>query len=235
MAKNNIIKKSNSRKFQNKDWFFSAEGKPILKRKNDAKFIVFDSLDGSGNSTEAALLAQYLNKIGKKAFITKEPSSGLIGGLIKSQLNHVWKSSQLCLQLLFAADRAYHLEKEVIPLLKKGISVVSDRYFFSTIAYGNVEINDWEWLKKLNEKFLLPDLVFFLKVSPKTCIKRIQKNRFGTTLFEEEKFLEKVWKNYQKLSKEYKNTYIINGEGSINDVFEKIKIQISNEKYFKNY
>ncbi|MBC7074241.1 dTMP kinase, partial [Candidatus Parcubacteria bacterium] len=140
------------------------------KNPYKGKFIVFDSLDGAGNSTQVKLLADYLNKIGKKTHITKEPTSGLIGGLIKSQLTHDWKSSQICLQLLFSADRAYHLEKEVVPLLKRGINVISDRYFFSTLAYGNLEIKDLEWLIKINEKFLMPDLTFFLKVSPKVCI-----------------------------------------------------------------
>jgi len=209
--------------FKKKDWFYSLRGEPVLKRKNGAMFIVFDSLDGSGNSTEAALLAKYLNQIGKKAFVTKEPTSNLIGGLIKSQLNHDWKSSQICLQLLFSADRAYHLEKEIIPLLNKGISIISDRYFFSTFAYGNLEINDLDWLKKINEKFLFPDLTFFLKVSPKICIKRIKNNRPGTTLFEDEKILEKVWKNYQRLAKEFENIYILDGEKPAEQVFENIK------------
>lgn len=187
------------------------------------KFIVFDSLDGAGNSTQVKLLADYLNKIGKKTHITKEPTSGLIGGLIRSQLNHDWKSSQICLQLLFSADRAYHLEKEVIPLLKRGINVISDRYFFSTMAYGNLEINDLDWLIEINKKFILPDLTFFLKVSPKTCIERIKKDRFEITLFEKEKILEKVWKNYEVLAKKFKNVFVINGEQPIEKVFSQIK------------
>jgi dTMP kinase len=187
------------------------------------KFIVFDSLDGAGNSTQVKLLADYLNKIGKRTQITKEPTSYLIGGLIKSQLTHDWKSSQVCLQLLFSADRAYHLEKEVIPLLKKGINVISDRYFFSTMAYGNLEINDLDWLIEINKKFLLPDLTFFLKVSPKICIERIKKDRFEITLFEKEKILEKVWGNYQKLAKRFKNVYIIDGEREIEKIFKEIR------------
>jgi dTMP kinase len=202
----------------------------MKKNPYKGKFIVFDSLDGAGNSTQVKLLADYLNKIGEKTYITKEPTSGLIGGLIKSQLTGDWKSSQVCLQLLFSADRAYHLEKEVIPLLKRGINVISDRYFFSTMAYGNLEINDFDWLIEINKKFLLPDLTFFLKVSPKTCIQRIKKDRFEITLFEREKILEKVWQNYQKLSKRFKNVYIIDGEREIEKIFKEIKSIV--EKFF---
>jgi len=195
----------------------------MFKNSYKGKFIVFDSLDGAGNSTQVKFLADYLNKIGKKTHITKEPTSNLIGGLIKSQLTHDWKSSQVCLQLLFSADRDYHLEKEILPLLKKGINVISDRYFFSTLAYGNLEIKDLDWLIKINEKFLLPDLTFFLKVSPKICIERIKKDRFEITLFEKEKILKKVWQNYQKLAKRFKNVYIIDGEKPIEKVFAQIK------------
>lgn len=195
----------------------------MIKNYYPGKFIVFDSLDGAGNSTQVNILAKYLNRQGKKTYITKEPTSGLIGGLIKSQLTHDWKSSQICLQLLFSADRAYHLEKEIIPLLKRGINVISDRYFFSTMAYGNLEIKDLDWLIKINERFLLPDLTFFLKVSPKICIERIKKDRFEITLFEEEKKLEKVWRAYQKLAKKFENIYIIDGEEPIEKVFLEIK------------
>lgn len=195
----------------------------MQKNPFKGKFIVFDSLDGSGNSTQVKLLADYLNKIGRKTHITKEPTSGLIGGLIRSQLTHDWRSSQICLQLLFSADRAYHLEKEIIPLLRKGINVISDRYFFSTFAYGNLEINDLNWLIEINKKFILPDLTFFLKVSPKICIERIKRDRFEITLFEREEILKKVWRNYEKVAKKFKNIYVINGERSINEVFQDIK------------
>lgn len=201
----------------------------MIKNSYPGKFIVFDSLDGAGNSTQVKLLADYLNKIGKRTHITKEPTSGLIGGLIRSQLTHDWKSSQICLQLLFSADRAYHLEKEIIPLLKRGINVISDRYFFSTLAYGNLEINDLDWLIKINEKFLMPDLTFFLKVSPKICIERIKKERFEITLFEKEKILKKVWKNYEMVAKRFKNIYIINGERSIEEISKEI-IEIVKKK-----
>lgn len=200
------------------------------------KFIVFEGLDGSGQSTQAAKLLDYFNQK-KELFkpyhlgvhITKEPTSGIIGGLIRGQLSFDWKSSQECLQLLFAADRAYHLEKEIVPLLKKGITIICDRYFFSSCAYGAIE-TDQEWLLKINDKFLLPDLVFLLKVKPKTCIERIKKNRFAINLFEKEALLKKVWVNYQKLAQRYKNTYIIDGERPIDEIFEDIK-RIVNSKF----
>src|SRR3989338_2983887 len=110
------------------------------------KFIVFEGLDGAGSSTQANRLADYLRLSGKKAIVTKEPTNNMIGGLIRGQLTSDWKTWPECLQLLFSADRAHHLEKEIIPLLKQGITVITDRYFFSTLAYGALEIKDMDLL-----------------------------------------------------------------------------------------
>jgi dTMP kinase len=201
----------------------------MIKNLYPGKFIVFDGLDGSGMSTQAERLADFLNEKKQKlrfghtgVALTKEPTSGLIGGLIKSQLTHDWKSSPECLQLLFSADRAYHLEKEIIPLLERGVVVISDRYFFSTIAFGALEIKDFNWLLFLQKKFLFPDITFFLKVSPKICIERIHKERFGITLFEKEEIMKKVWKNYEKLAKKFKDIFIVNGERPVEKISKEI-------------
>jgi len=188
------------------------------------KFIVFEGPDGAGTSTQAELLFKYLKEKGQKVHLTKEPTHSLIGGLIESQIAGDWKSSPECLQLLFTADRAYHLEKEIIPLLKRKITVICVRYFLSTLAYGGLEIKDEKWLMEINKKFILPDLTFLLKVSPKICLERISKERFHKELFEKEEKLKKVLKNYLKLAKKFKNVYIINSrERSIQEVFQEIK------------
>ena len=147
----------------------------------------------------------------------------MIGGLIEGQISGDWQSSPECLQLLFTADRAHHLEKGIIPLLKKGITVICTRYILSTLAYGNLGVKDEKWLVEINKKFIWPNITFFLKVSPKTCIQRIKKERFHKELFEKEEKLRKVYKNYLKFVKKFKNTHIINGEKSIKAVFEEIK------------
>lgn len=198
--------------------------------KYQGQFIVFEGLDGSGQSTQAAKLVDFLNNRESKlqlghggAHLTKEPTTNLIGGLIRAQLTSEWKTKSECLQLLFAADRAHHLEKEIMPLLEKGVFVVSDRYFFSTIAYGMLEIQDWDWLRDINKPFLLPDISIFLKVSPKICVERIRESRFSVELFEKEEVLGKVWEGYERLAKEFKNVHIIDGERPIEEIFEEIR------------
>lgn len=211
----------------------------MIKNKYPGKFIVIDGLDGSGQSTQVEKLTSILNERKYKlkfghtgAYSTKEPTSGLIGGLIRSQLSNDWHSSPECLQLLFAADRSYHLEKEVIPLLKKGVIVVSDRYFFSSFAYGTAKIKDLKWLYQINKKFLYPDLTIFLKVSPEICMTRILKERFALTLYEKKDTLEEVWKIYEKIAKDFKNIYIVNGERPAEKITKEI-LKILEKEFIK--
>lgn len=208
----------------------------MKKNPYKGKFIVFEGLDGSGQSTQAGKLLDFLNsaeeksKLGRRrAHLTKEPTSNLIGGLIRSQLTHEWKSSQECLQLLFASDRAHHLEKEIIPLLKKGVTVICDRYFFSTVAYGLLDIKDMDWLLALNKKFILPDIIFLLKVPAKTCVERIMTARYEINLFEKEEKLRQVWRNYETLAKSFKNIYLIDGQRPIETIHQEIAKIIINK------
>jgi len=198
----------------------------VKKNPFSGKLIVFEGLDGSGKSTQVDLLDKFLRENDRKVHCTAEPTQYLIGGLIKSWIAQDWKSSPDCLQLLFAADRAYHLEKEVLPLLKKGVTVICDRYLFSSLAYGSLDL-DFDWLLKINQKFILPDITFFLDVSPELCLERMRKERFSIELFEKEEKLKKVRSNFLKLEKKFKNFYVIDGEKSIEEVFSQIKKIIS--------
>lgn len=184
-------------------------------------FIVLEGLDGSGSSTQVALLKKALSHLGHKVHITKEPTNNIIGGLIRGQLTKDWKTGPECLQLLFAADRAHHIEREIMPAMDKGNIVISDRYFFSTMAFGGIDI-DIDWLKKINERFIVPDLTFFIKVPASECIRRISASRFEVELFEEEKKLVRVWENYEKLADEFENVHVIDGTKGVDDVHEEI-------------
>ena len=95
--------------------------------------------------------------------------------------------------------------------------MICDRYFFSTVAYGSLEVNH-DWLLSLNENFLLPDLTFLLKVSPRVCVERMHESRYEIELFEKEEVLKKVWENYEKLSSEFENVYVIDGERDIEEI-----------------
>lgn len=185
------------------------------------KFIAFEGLDGSGSSTQVELLVKNLNKSGHAAFVTKEPTNNIVGGLLRGLLTKEWQTSSEGFQLLFAADRAHHLKREILPAVEGGKIVVTDRYLFSTIAFGSIDLPR-EWLEQLNSRFPIPDITFLIKVAPKVCLLRIGKAaRPGLEFFEEQEKLEKTWQTYESLAKDPKNKIrIIDGERSV-EVIEK--------------
>jgi dTMP kinase len=185
------------------------------------RFIVVEGLDGAGSTTQSLLLEQYLLKTGRKPVLTKEPTVGLIGGLIKAALAGEWKITNGALQLLFAADRAHHVDTIVKPSIAAGRTVISDRYMFSSLAYGAVSNTNVEWLIKVNSGFPKPDIIIFLDVSPHTSIKRIAAGRFSAELFEKEEKLKAVRREYLKLAKRF-GFKVINGERSIEQVSKDI-------------
>jgi len=188
------------------------------------KFIVFEGLDGSGQTTQVNLLKEFLARKGFKVISTKEPTlDSRAGKKIRKVLDKELAVSAKKLQGLFAKDRAKHLKKIIIPNLKSGKVVISDRYLFSSLAYGAADGVDLDYLISLNKKFLEPDLTIFLKTSPRVCVERIKKRGEKITLFEKERQLEKVWKIFEKLSKKFRNIVVLDGEKSIKEIQENIK------------
>jgi dTMP kinase len=189
--------------------------------KKQGRFIVLEGLDGAGISTQAARLEGHLRKLGYKTFLTKEPTTGLIGGLIKSALEGEWHAPGTSLQLLFSADRAKHIADEIEPALKQGKMVVCDRYVFSTLAYGFASGVDFEWLYAINKTFKTPDLTVFIDVSPDVSVNRIVNGRERSELFEKREMLSKVRKAYLNLARRFKFR-IIGGEDGVEETGEAV-------------
>lgn len=189
----------------------------------NGKFIVIEGLDGSGNSTQSKMLCDFLNSIGHKSILTKEPTSGFVGKYIRSFFKKEFECPPAYKQILFAADRAIHLTEEIEPKLNAGVNVVCDRYILSSIAFGGSEKLPPKWLMSINFTFIVPDLTILLKVDPKICIERISKRGSEKEFFEEQEKLVAVWRNYEYGKSYFQNVHIINGEQSLEKVHEDIK------------
>ena len=156
-------------------------------------FICIEGLDGSGKTTQAKLLAKKLGK-SHSAIYTAEPSRGKIGAFIRERCLYGEKRlSSVIEALLFAADRIEHVETEVLPALHQGKLVISDRYLYSSIAYQGAAGLSIEWIEKINEHALRPDLAVFIDVAPKTAIHRLKPNK---SLMENMETQQKVRKIY---------------------------------------
>jgi len=198
-------------------------------------FIDIEGLDGSGSSTQVRRVVRALAEEKVKAYMTKEPSKGPIGKLTQEALMGQFNSlPPASIQLLFAADRGRHLNVEVIPRLEKGEMVITDRYAWSSVAFGSVEL-DREWLLSLNKDFILPDLTIFIEVSPGICLERIAKERQGIELFEEEEKLEQAWDAFHSLVSKYwwTNMAVVDGEQTPQEVTATILTHIFRHPKYK--
>jgi dTMP kinase len=140
-------------------------------------FICVEGLDGCGKTTQAKLLVRRMKK-DYDAVYTAEPTNGKVGRIIRKQYLHVDKRGSAVVEaLLFAADRVEHLKTEVLPALDEGKLVVSDRYAYSSLAYQGAAGLDLEWIEKINEHAVRPDLALFIDVEPETVIQRIKRKR----------------------------------------------------------
>jgi len=204
-------------------------------QNNRAPFIVIEGTDGSGVSTQAERLERKLRDKGREVYLTKEPTDGPFGAMIRlalaGRLVHPKDVAELqsfephTLALLFAADRMDHLHTDIIPKLNMGLTVISDRYYLSSYAFQGLDV-DIEWLQKINSHCLRPDLTVFLNVDAAICYKRMQRRRWHVELFEEQAKLEEVRQNYikviQHLMWQGENIVIIDGNQPINVIHQQI-------------
>ena len=199
----------------------------MKKNPYKGKFIAFEGLDGSGQTTQVNLLKDYLIRNDFEVISTKEPTWDNEAG--KWVNNTLRQNKQLnpdelkLLQEKFAEDRDWHQKNRIEPALEEGGVVITDRSQFSSFAFGAASGVDIKYLFSLNDKFINPDIVILLKVSPSVCIARIQKRGEKEALFEKEQQLEKVWRVYEQLAKKFKNIIIVDGEKSIEAIHKKIR------------
>jgi dTMP kinase len=160
-------------------------------------FVAVEGIDGSGKSTVIRLLAETLPRV----YVTREPSGGPIGRLIREWALRGGSIDPHVDALLFAADRIEHYRREIEPKLRENFLVVTERYVESSIAYQGAAGVSIEFVKYINSFVPRPDLTIILDVDPEIAIARIAR-RGGIEKFEHTTFLRRVREIYLRRAEE---------------------------------
>ena len=159
--------------------------------------IAIEGIDGAGTTTQAQRLVEALERGGTAAHLTREPSTGPVGRLLREILagSHA-PTDAATLSLLFAADRADHLQREVEPALAAGNVVVSDRWYHSSLAYQGTG-EDRRWIRELNRRARVPYLTVLLDVPGAVAAERRRAAGRSEELFDDRALQERVAAGYR--------------------------------------
>jgi len=201
------------------------------------KLFVVEGIDGSGKTTQLALLAKWLSAAGRPVLVTEWNSSALVkaatkAGKKKNALTPVTFS------LLHATDFADRLLYNIVPPLKAGMIVLADRYTYTAFARDTARGVDRRWVRELYSFAVRPDLAVYFRVPIETSIDRLLARRVKLKFYEAGMdmgwssnlvdsfriFQGKVLDEYDKLVDEY-GLSVVNATSSITDqqrVFRKL-------------
>jgi dTMP kinase len=190
-------------------------------------FICIEGIDGSGKTTHARMLVKNLCSLGYDAVYTTEPTKYSIPG--RKLRESFFAPERLPVEeefRLFLEDRIIHLKDEVLPQLKQGKIVVTDRYYHSSVAYQGSRGLDWKYILEENLKVAIkPNIVILLDIEVNEAIERIAADRNeGINTFERKENLQKVKKIYLHLADEDSySIFVIKGSKPIPTVQDEIK------------
>lgn len=196
------------------------------------KLIVIEGLDGTGKTTQLQLLAAHLRAQGKTVHTDAEPTGGETGKLLRRVLSGEVPCSPWATAALFLADRIEHntrRETGILQRLQAGHTVLTDRYYYSTLAYQGLD-TDVDWVLDMHRRcpvVRMPDLVLYLHMSPEKCMERIRRNRPEEDLeiFETTETLTAVGERFDAVFsrlKKTENIVPIDADGSIEAVAARI-------------
>ena len=196
-------------------------------------FITFEGPDGCGKTTQMKLLAQHIEKTGKKVVLTREPGGKGLGEKIRELLlNYNGEVSARCESFLFLADRAQNIDIIVNPAVKEGEIVLCDRHIDSSVAYqGYGRMLDIERINLLNNiatNGKKPDLTFVFDIDVKTSMSRVgkEKDRMESAGIE---FHNRVRCGYLELAKqEPERIKVIDATKSIEEIHTQV-VEIYNK------
>ena len=166
-------------------------------------FIVFEGIDGAGTSTQIKRLVE---NNPEKYFATAEPTDRPTGLFLRKMLAGDFSVDEKTNAYLFAADRCEHIygKNGVIEQIQKGKIVISDRYFFSSLAYQSVSCG-LELPQLLNSPFPLPEYLFFFDINPEISLGRVNARNGHKEIYENIEAQKKIAALYEKVISMYES------------------------------
>ena len=202
---------------------------------NEPKFRVFEGIDGAGKTTQIDLLRKALEERGVACRTTAEPTALPSGKEIRRALAGELQKTPIEMAEMFAKDRELHNTHSEVGMNKmrdEGFTVISDRYYYSSLAYqGSVLGFDTVAALNLdNEKIKTPDICVFLDLSPEKSLERIGKRGEATEIYENYDYLTKTramfFDVFEKLRSKGENIAIIDASGSVAEVAEQVLCEV---------
>jgi dTMP kinase len=178
-------------------------------------FITLEGGDGSGKSTQLALLVQWLEESGQTVVVTREPGGTELGlELREIVLHRRGDISPRSEALIYAADRAHHIATRVRPALERGEVVVQDRYIDSSVAYqGAGRVLDSDEVRGISlwaTEGLLPDLTILLDIDGETGRARLgERTRYDRLEAEQGDFHARVREGYLHIAAEEPDRFLV--------------------------
>jgi dTMP kinase len=178
----------------------------------DGLFIAFEGGDGAGKSTQVALLREALERAGRAVTVTRQPGGTPLGQQIRELVLHGAHVAPRAEALLFAADKAHHVDLLIRPALERGEVVITDRYTDSSVAYqgagrdlGAQEVHD---LNMWAVQDLVPDLTVVVDISAEEGRRR-RGDVHDRLEAEEDTFHEAIRQHYLAMARGNPERYLI--------------------------
>lgn len=200
--------------------------------KHNGFLVVFEGIDGTGKSTQANLLAAYVESRGLAVMQSREPTYGPYGKALRESATSGRRSPDEELEL-FILDRRQHVEEALGPALASGTFVIVDRYYLSTAAYQGARGLDPEMILRRNEEFApIPDIAVLLELEVADGRDRIRGRGDGDgDLFEVEEELRQVARVFAALDRPY--IFRIDGARPIDEVSQAIRARVEAHPRFR--
>ena len=193
----------------------------------DAKFIVFEGIDGCGKSTQLDRFVKALQARGRAVTVTKEPTDNEIGKYLRSLLQGKVSHTPTEQAALFVLDRIRHNREKggIEQTLASGSDVVCDRYYYSSLSYQGY-VCDYEWIKAMNcqcPDIRRPDLCIFLDLPPAVSLERITARGGEKEIFETEETLTRVREAFLRTFRDLPDRVaIVDATGTPDEVAERV-------------